>query len=139
MTQEQEQFDQLPAAIVARLQAQERSVAMLTPAVDREIRNAAHAQFASRQSRSAARRWYAPAAAAAAVALIALFIARPFEEPAVEALRLADDIDGSGQVDILDAFALARLARDADDESGRGRIDALAERIVALDAAEAVL
>jgi hypothetical protein len=136
MSQESPQFDQLPEALVERLKASERAVGMLTPAQDREILEAAREQFAARPARpEIRRRWHIPAAAAAAVALVALFVARPFDQAGVEVTRLADDIDGSGQVDILDAFALARSrAADADSVS-QGRIDELTDRIVSLSLA----
>ena len=48
----------------------------------------------------------------------------------MEATMLANDIDGSGVVDILDAFVLARM----DDAPGsQAEIDALIRDIVALD------
>lgn len=141
MNQDSEHFDQLPDAIVDRLRADERAVSLLTPAIDREIGERARALFAPRQSRPPARRWRAPAAvaAAAAVALVALFIARPFGVERMESVRLSDDIDGSGQVDILDAFALARARRDDPDAVSQQRIDALAERIVSLGLPEGLL
>lgn len=134
MNPDTEDLDQLPDAIVARLSARDRKVSMLTPAVDRAIRDAARAQFASRPLRRAARRHLVyPAAAAAVLVLAALLIVRPFDEADNRALRLADDVDGSGQVDILDAFALAR-ARAADPRSvSQRRIDELTDRIVSLD------
>jgi hypothetical protein len=141
MSQENEPFDQLPDAIIERLRARDRTVAQLTPAVDRELARRARAQFARRQSRAPARRWRAPAAvaAAAAVAIVALFFARPFAVDRMESARLADDIDGSGQVDILDAFALARARRDDPAAVSQQRIDALAARIVSLGSPEQLL
>jgi hypothetical protein len=50
---------------------------------------------------------------------------------------VGDDIDGSGQVDILDAFALARA--DGGTPDGAARVAALAARIVSLDATERAL
>lgn len=140
MTPENDNFDDLPEALIERLRASERDPSQLTPAVDRAVLAAAETQFAPRRRRTAAgRRWYYPAAAAAAVALVALFVARPFDNERPEAIRLADDVDGSGQVDILDAFALAR-AREADPGAvNQARIDELVRRIVTLGPSEAVL
>ena len=140
MSQQTEPLDQLPEALVERLRARDRAISVLTPAVDRAVAAAARAQFAPRRSRAAARRrWYYPAAAAAAAALVALILIRPFDQSAVEQRRLADDVDGSGQVDILDALALAR-ARAADPDSvSQGRIDDLTDRIVSLGGPEGVL
>ncbi|HMB72976.1 MAG TPA: hypothetical protein VKQ06_05355, partial [Gammaproteobacteria bacterium] len=137
MTQPEYNLDQLPDAIAERLKARDRSVSMLTPAVDRAILDAAEAQFARPRARPAGR-WYVPAAAAAAVALVALFFVRPFDDSPIGAGRLADDVDGSGQVDILDAFSLARSRQAGSANVNQDRIDDLAARIVSLDSSEVV-
>ena len=138
MSPETENSDQLPDALVERLRARDRGIPMLTPAVDRALAEAARSQFAARRKPSRDRRLRYPAAAAAALALAALLIVRPFGESVVET-RLADDIDGSGSVDILDAFALAR-ERQADPAAiSQRRVDELADRIVSLGAVGAVL
>jgi hypothetical protein len=143
MTQETENFDQLPDAIVERLRVRDRSLSVLTPEVDRALRRAAQARFSRRSSRPAARRWFYPVAAAAAAAVIAIVVMRPFEADSdleatsVGAPFVADDVDASGQVDILDAFALARARADDRNTASQARIDALASRIVSLS--EAVL
>jgi hypothetical protein len=141
MSQENEQYDQLPDAIVERLRARDRAVPMLTPSADRAVADRARAQFAPRSPSAPARRRYGPAVAAvaAAAALVALFIARPLDDRRAESMRLADDVDGSGQVDILDAFALARARRDDPGAVSQERIDALADRIVSLGAPERLL
>jgi hypothetical protein len=140
MAYETEQYDELPEALIRRLQERERAVATLTPAVDRAVLAAAREHFgASPAQAPQRRRWYYPAAAAAAAALVALLIARPFEHGEVEAMRMADDVDGSGRVDVLDVFALARArAQDAGAVS-QSRIDELADRIVSLAATEVAL
>ena len=54
----------------------------------------------------------------------------------VEDLRVAsvaNDIDGSGVVDILDAFALARMQAADRTPAAQAEVDALSMRIVALD------
>ena len=56
-------------------------------------------------------------------------------EDGVDPTLLADDIDGSGVVDIRDAFALARMAGEDRTPAAQERIDALAMRVVALHAA----
>lgn len=140
MTQETEQFDQLPDAIVARLKARDQGLAVLTPAVDRAVETAARKQFAPRRSRTAAAQgWRYTAAAAAAVALIAVFITQPFSPNDADRRRLADDIDGSGRVDVLDAFALARSRANDPGAVSQSRIDALVASIVSLDTGEGAL
>jgi anti-sigma-K factor RskA len=140
MTQETEQYDQLPDAIVARLRARDRGLALLTPVVDRAVEAAAREQFAPRRSRTAAAHgWRYAAAAAAAVALIAVFIAQPFAPDEALRPRLADDVDGSGRVDVLDAFALARSRANDPGSVSQSRIDSLVARIVSLDDGEVAL
>jgi len=140
MSTETDNYDTLPDRLVERLQARENRVAMLTPAADRAIAAAVADHFAPRRRRAATiRRWQYPAAVAAAVAVMALFIVRPYEPASDTTPAMADDVDGSGQVDILDVFALAR-ARNADPGTvSQARIDELAERIVTLGQPEAVL
>ena len=141
MNQETEQFDQLPEALVARLKARDRTVAVLTPEIDRAVDDAARTQFAPRRRRiaAAARGWRYGAVAAAAVALLAVFIAQPLVRDEVGPQALADDVDGSGRVDVLDVFALARTRAADPDAVSQRRIDAVAARIVALGNGEAVL
>lgn len=139
MNQENEQFDQLPDALVERLRRRERTVSILRPDIDRAVIDAARSQFAGRRAPYAQRRsWLIPsAAAAAAVVLVALFIVRPLPTP--EPNLLADDVDGSGRVDILDAFALAR-ARTGDPAAvSQARLDELTSQIVSLTDAGATL
>lgn len=142
--------DVLPRAIAERL-AQEGSIAMLTPGVDAAVLAAARAQFGRRRRRLA---WAMPAAIAAtvivAVTAAVLLSQRPAAvtdgspsggasasrapAAAAPATALPDDVDGSGRVDILDAFALARA--DDDTPEGRARVAALAARVVSLGATE---
>jgi hypothetical protein len=82
--------------------------------------------------RSARRRWAVPFAAAASL-LLAAILMRPL---LLDTAPAADDIDGSGRVDILDVLALARTRAERGDAASisQARIDALAYSIVALDA-----
>jgi hypothetical protein len=123
MHEPEPQFEELPDLLVARLQRADRSQAIVDPRTDRVVIDDARRYFASRprRARLAVMRWALPLAAAAA--LLAVLVLRPFGLQ-----RAADDVDGSGRVDILDAFALARSQ--ADQES----VDALAARIVSLGA-----
>jgi hypothetical protein len=104
MQDEDPQFDRLPDELVARLKELDRSRPIVDPRTDRAILDRARATFASRPERSArTRRWRAPLAAAAAIVLAVLLV-----QPMREFGRDANDVDGSGRVDVLDAFALAR-------------------------------
>jgi hypothetical protein len=138
MNHETENFDQLPDAIVKRLRVHDRGVSVATPRIDAAIHRAAEAQFTRRFPRPAVRRWYYPAAAAAAAAVIAVIVTRPFDadrgfdQAAAQSQIVAEDVDASGRVDILDAFALARAREDDPSAASQARIDSLASRIVSL-------
>jgi hypothetical protein len=82
------------------------------------------------------RRWAVTAAAAAV--LVALLVVRPVGELG-RAPLVADDFDGSGRVDILDAFALARSRAADPARISQADIDALATRIVSLRSAARTL
>jgi hypothetical protein len=117
------QYEELPDSLVASLRRADRARAIVDPRTDRAILDRARRHFhVTRPRRMPALRWALPLAAAAAV-LVAILVVRPFGVQ-----RSADDVDGSGRVDILDAFALARSQADQD------RIDALAARVVSLSA-----
>lgn len=135
MNPETEHFDDLPAALAARLKEADRALPILDPRVDDGVLGLARRQFAARAPRSlpARRRWFAPVAAAATLLVAFLIVVRPFD---LRTSSSPDDIDGSGQVDILDAFALARLRASGGDAAAgvsEQRIEALAARIVALN------
>ncbi len=120
---------ELPRDIVERLERLDKSVAVLTPAVDRRVSDAAAAHFAQRPDRvqPTSRRWAVVGTLAASL-VAAAFLVRI--QPGMEATMLANDVDGSGVVDILDAFALARM----DEAPGaQAEIDALIGEIVALN------
>jgi hypothetical protein len=117
------QFEKLPDALVARLERADRFEAIVDPRTDRAVIDGARRYFLAARPRRARRpvmRWALPLAAAAAL-LGAVLVLRPFGPQ-----RSADDVDGSGRVDILDAFALARSQAD------QQKVDALAARIVSL-------
>lgn len=149
--------DRLPAAVLARLAAAERPAVPADEDADAAVLAAARAHFAAAagkadgrdaRSRRRGRAWMrspitAPAArarparrkrwaagiAAAAVVLAAFFAVRPLDRfPGYD----PDDIDRSGRVDILDAFALARMRADGA-PIGDARIDEIAARAVALE------
>lgn len=131
MDDRDQELETLPPALVSRLRARERAQPIVDPRTDRAVLEAARTYFEARPASAARqrRRFAIPlgAAAAALLAVIAVLWFGP--EPAV----LADDVDGSGRVDILDAFALARAARDDASGVAAARVEELAYRVVALD------
>ena len=120
---------ELPNDVVEGLKRLDKSVAVLTPAVDRRVTDAAAAHFAERpdRRRPARRRW-ALAGSLAASLVVGVFLVRM--QTGMEPAMLANDFDGSGAVDILDAFALARID---EERVAQARIDALIADIVALN------
>ena len=128
-----EQPEILPAAMISRLRALDRAEPIVDPRTDRAVLEAARTYFEGRPAAARARRsrWAVPLGAAAAVLLVAVLMRPLVFQP------LADDVDGSGSVDVLDVLALARMRAAAGDASGvtEARIEELAYRIVALDSA----
>ena len=132
MNPDTEQLETLPPAIASRLRALDRAQPIADPRTDGAVLEAASTYFAARPTTARARRprWTLPLGAAAAV-LLAAVLMRPlvFDAPS------ADDVDGSGSVDVLDVLALARMRAAGGDASGitDARIEDLAYRIVSLD------
>jgi len=132
-----EQLETLPPAIASRLRRLDQAQPIVDPRTDRAVLEAAHSYFAARPAtlRPRRARWTLPLGAAAAV-LLAAVLMRPlvFDAPS------ADDVDGSGRVDVLDVLALARQRAERGDASGvtAARIEDLAYRIVALDSSRSV-
>ena len=122
---------ELPSDVVAGLKRLDKSVAVLTPAVDRHVAEVAAAHFAQRPDtvRPMRSRW-AVAGTLAASLMVGVFLVRVQSD--LETARLANDIDGSGVVDILDAFALARMNGELA-QASQAEIDALIMNIVALN------
>src|SRR5690349_9037236 len=109
------QFEDLPDSIATRLEPPDRTPAIVDPRTDRAILADARRHFLAARPRRASKpilRWALPLAAAV---LVAVLVLQPFGS-----FRVPDDVDGSGRVDILDAFALARAQADQE------RVDALA-------------
>ena len=125
------QLEQLPQALVEALRGADTSLAVIDPHTDRRVLAEAREHFAARPERLRPVRTRWAVAAAAAVIVAAFLVVRPLEllQPPRGG---ADDIDGSGQVDVLDAFALARMSV-SDESIGDREINALLGRIVALD------
>jgi len=97
--------DTLPLEIEARLRHDaERMAILVSPTVDEAILSRAQERFAGirrRRSRAKTVWWMSAAACLVALALLANSLSRA---PRFERA----DVDRSGRVDILDAFALAR-------------------------------
>ena len=127
------EITELPQELVEDLKRIDTSIAVLTPAVDRRVHEAAAAHFAERPQRVArpSRRWAVTGTLAASL-MVGLLLVRMQGD--VEQSLLANDFDGSGAVDILDAFALARMNSDLGD-STQNEIDALIMQVVMLDGA----
>jgi hypothetical protein len=115
--------------------------------VDDRVLGMARRRFADRRPRILVLRW-AGAAALAASVLLAVLLLFPIEEaaeiqPGQVAVAAREDLDGSGEVDILDAFALARYIQDDERERpewdvnrdgvvDRGDVDVIAMSAVSL-------
>ena len=139
MPSAEEEID-LPEELIRELAHLDRSVAVMSPEADRRIAEAASEHFGTRprRARPAGFRW-AMAGSLAASLLVGVLLWRTYTpmEPAglrvATVARIPDDIDGSGAVDILDAFALARMARADQAPAAQAKVDALAMSVVALD------
>ena len=113
-------------------------------AVNERILNRARAQIAGQTSRrrTLLLRWAGAAAAAAAVVLVAVWLSfTQVKHDARIVSAVPADIDGNGQVNILDALALARrvdgrepsaIDVNRDGVSNRGDVDAVATLAVSL-------
>lgn len=122
---------ELPRALVERLRQQDRTIRALTPQVDRKVIAAAQSQFAERNATQTvphtahqASAWGIAAAAAAALAFVVVTLRDP---------QLPGDYDGSGSVNVLDAFALSRELSENPQFAANDTVDSLMNRIVALD------
>jgi len=111
--------------------------------VDDAVRAMARRHFSARKRVRHTVGWLAAAAAAAAVILAVLWTS-PVLQRSISPSAMLQDIDRSGRVDILDAFALARLVEnstaprrewdiDGDGVVGRRDVDAIAMTAVSLN------
>ena len=121
--------EHLPDQLIRHLR-QERQTTLLVPReLDRAILDEAERHFARRRPRRNPAWRYLPMAA---TLLVAVLVLRQFAfGPAPDAESTAD-VDGSGQVDVLDAFALARRQAAGDTTVTDASIDELLARIVSL-------
>ena len=101
--------------------------------VDRAILSLARCRIRANERVKPVVRWLVRATAAAAVLLVALWVG-------TSRARLPQDIDGSGRVDILDAFTLARVLDEKRaverkwDVTGDGKVDRADMDAVAMSA-----
>jgi len=123
----------LPDALIDALRRREPAAILVPREIDGAILRRARRQFATREVKylPPIRNYWMSAAAAAAI-LIAVFTMTTLRHEAPPAVVIADDVDGSGQVDVLDAFALARRNAAHRDPAAQTRIEALLARIVSL-------
>ena len=127
---------ELPDALAEALRRREAAPVLVPRVIDAAILRQARGHFARRErAYLPPLRYYWASAAAAATVVIAVFAAATFRHETPPAARLADDVDGSGQIDVLDAFALARRNAPHPDPAAQTRIEALLARIVALSPA----
>jgi hypothetical protein len=139
MTEATDTPPELSDALIEALRRDEPAAILVPREIDGAILRRARRQFATREAAylPPIRNYWMTAAAAAAIVAIALFATTTLRhETAPPAARVADDVDGSGQVDVLDAFALARRNTPHPDPATQTRIEALLARIVALTPAK---
>jgi len=135
---------QAPPTLVSALRRLPKQPIFIPPAADEAISRAARRHLNRQQQPKWL--WFIPwvAAAAAAILLLAIippFLGKPASAPSASSRFAQEDLNHDGQVDILDAFALARrlkagaTANPQLDLNGDGVID---ERDVTIVAARAV-
>lgn len=127
---------ELPDALIEALRRREPAAILVPREIDGAILRPARQQFATREVAylPPIRNYWMTAAAAAAI-LIAVFTMTTLRYEAPPAAVIADDVDGSGQIDVLDAFALARRSAQHPEPAAQTRIEALLARIVSLSPA----
>ena len=142
-----------PEGLIDGLRAAHEGAPRVPARMDRAILSAARERLSPKRRRVLVLKWAVPLAAAAAV-LVAVGVVlpdgdKPALEPAwsvakVQVPRAREDVDGSGQVDILDAFMLARRIEaddapadtwdmDGDGAVGQGDVDLIAMAAVRLN------
>jgi hypothetical protein len=122
---------ELPAALAEALGGLHPRPAV-APEIDRALLAEARAGFLRRRRFWLAARAVGATAAAAAAIVLAVVAVRERRQAApvaaTQGAAVVGDLDGSGRVDVLDAFLLARRVRDgtstrADDVTGDGVVD----------------
>ena len=127
MNDEDDIAAELPEDLVRRLRAAEERQPLISARVDRALDELAREQFAKRPAAKpkAAPRWLAVAASV----LLALAVFQNQRQDDLPADPAYGDVDGSGRVDIVDVFT---LARGGDPRVSQEDLDAFARRVVAL-------
>ena len=133
-----------PGRLVEDLRGLFGSSVPVGPEVDESILAMARARLARRRPRVLVLRWAAGAAAVAACLMLTLLLSVPSRRADVAGVArqavAKEDFDRNGTVDVLDAFALARLIestgerRDEWDMNGDGAVDRQDVRTVAMAA-----
>ena len=165
MPNEEEQYDDLPPAIIDALRELDGPAVLPDPQRDADVLSGARLHLADTAGLSRKRRnlrlFFAGGAggAIASAAMIALvvFVWNPVQEQVAHAPSVAmndeanrpsvgGDLDANGTVDILDAYALAKHVEqggsakaydyNADGQIDQGDIDWIANQAVALNAGE---
>ncbi|MGH7178304.1 MAG: dockerin type I domain-containing protein [Tepidisphaeraceae bacterium] len=118
-----------PTKLTAALQEMHSEI-RVPGEVDDAILSAARAAIVRRRWHRGLLRWTGVGAAAAAMLVFAVQLVkpdRPAASRAIQSVALREDLDGSGRVDILDAFYLARRLGNPPqrgwDVNGDGQID----------------
>ncbi|MYA16136.1 MAG: hypothetical protein F4Z28_04880 [Gammaproteobacteria bacterium] len=121
--------EELPAALVDALKADDRTPPVITAGVDHAVAAMARSHFRGRQP-SWRRRgsWAALAACVGLIAVVGTQVGGPLLRDGGEPYG---DVDGSGRVDIADVLALARSERATVTQAD---LDAFAMRVVSLNA-----
>ncbi len=140
---EVDEAPQLPEELIRGLKRFDKAVAVISPDADRRVVEAARTHFGKRplRARTAGRRWAMAGSLAASLLVGVVFwrMQTPVEDARLAPVarvasvgNVSGDIDGSGAVDILDAFALARMARGGHVTATQAKPDARA-RVAATD------
>lgn len=106
-----DQFDNandLPHGLREDLAGLYRAKVKVPAEVDRAVLSSARARAAGRNRRRLIMRWAAGAAAVAAMAALVLKYLPMTNPPRQPVAQIAEDVNGDGRVDILDAYLLAR-------------------------------
>jgi negative regulator of sigma E activity len=120
MKHDENQFDDLPEALIEELRKSDSSVPLITARVDREVLKLAREQFATRRPA-----WRRPAWAAVAAAVVLAVVLGPLQMQQHSAPSYS-----ARQPDISDVL---RLARESQGTPGaQAEIDALAYQVVSL-------